>query len=87
MASDMMQVLLIRHGESLNNVIANGLRPRIMQPFANFNIKEFESIWLQKRVDDPPLTSTGEAQAELVAESVADRINRTHHECRAQVRL
>jgi len=58
-----LEVLLVRHGESTNNVAMS----RVAE--AASSKAEFEAAWLSQRVDDPGLTELGARQAEVFAEA------------------
>eukprot|EP01052_Picozoa_sp_SAG31_P028335 SAG31_NODE_2726_length_5182_cov_1.523903_2_plen_61_part_00 len=49
-----MQVLIVRHGNSTNNVFMHDVWGR--RDRGELTPEEAEAIWLQGRVDDPPLT-------------------------------
>jgi len=75
-----MEVLLIRHGESENNVIAANLKTQYVDSQTHkFDLQEFEKVWLVERLDDPPITARGQRQAGLVAETLSPRV-RKHHQ-------
>ena len=55
------RVLLVRHGESTNNVVMRRLFARRSREA--LAPREFERAWLRERVTDPDLTETGVREA------------------------
>jgi hypothetical protein len=61
-----MQVLLVRHGQSLNNVLMAEIDRRAAQGL--ITPAQAEAEWLAERVDDPPLTEEVPATQAITAQ-------------------
>eukprot|EP00041_Stephanoeca_diplocostata_P028337 m.800798 g.800798 ORF g.800798 m.800798 type:complete len:94 (-) comp23357_c0_seq27:1807-2088(-) len=59
--ADELNVVLLRHGESTNNVLLR----KITENISDSGQKEHE--WMSQRTDDPALTPLGRAQAAQAA--------------------
>ena len=56
-----MRVLLVRHGQSENNVIQERLSPMLAR--GEISSQEMWAMWMKERFDDPALTAKGKAEA------------------------
>lgn len=68
-AGDSLQVLIIRHGESTNNQIQSFIGSNAELAAAGPAARE--QRWLQRRLDDPPLSEKGRSEAELLSDFYA----------------
>lgn len=60
-----MKLLIVRHGQSANNVIMHKINARRAK--GEISGKEAEAEWLSDRVDDPTLTEEGLFEARQLA--------------------
>ena len=60
-----LKLLVVRHGESTNNVIAGSIFAGLAA--GTTTSAAAEAAWLKERVDDPPLTAKGEEEASRLA--------------------
>ena len=67
-----LNVYLVRHGESTNNVLAK----RVETAYADgtMSLEAAREEWFAQRSDDPDLTPKGENQAELLAQVLAPEL-------------
>ena len=63
------RVLLVRHGESSNNVLAEELVNQVKE--GKVSRAAIMEDWLRRRTSDPPLTKMGERQAQDLANFLA----------------
>ena len=73
-----MEVLVIRHGESANNVIAMNLVHKFIDQKGEIDLEGFEKIWLTIREDDPPMSLLGKQQAALTAATYGPTVCQKH---------
>ena len=59
-----MRVLIVRHGESTNNVLMH----EVLQCMQDDGFAVAEARWLMERSDDPPLTQKGKSEAQELAD-------------------
>ena len=64
-----MEVLLVRHGESENNVVMHQLSSEVRE--GTVDRSESERLWLERRSPDPALTEKGAAEARRLAPEMA----------------
>jgi broad specificity phosphatase PhoE len=57
-----MKVMLVRHGQSTNNIIHERINPLLQS--GKITQSEHQDIWLRERTDDPPLSEKGLQEAE-----------------------
>jgi len=70
-----LHVLLVRHGESINNPIYGEIFNPVSKEPPNSEARQAaEADWLARRLDDPPLTSKGENEARLFSSMYAPRV-------------
>lgn len=83
-----MEVLIIRHGQSQNNVIAEELKPKFVDHSTHhFDLEAFEKEWMVARMDDPPVSELGQRQAEVVGTALSPVINKVHESSKAKVQI
>ncbi|CAE7533352.1 katG1, partial [Symbiodinium microadriaticum] len=72
-----LHVLLVRHGESLNNpLMAKIFGPVADEDPASQRRRDAEARWLAERLSDPALTDKGMQEAEEVANTLAPMLRR-----------
>ena len=64
-----MKLLLVRHGQSTNNILQARLDPMVAR--GEITPEERDRLWMAQRVDDPPLTDTGCDEAQKLGEYYA----------------
>lgn len=63
-----LEVLIVRHGESENNIIMEEVFARTYaQPFSSEEFQKADKEWLARRSEDPSLSAKGMAEAEQFA--------------------
>ncbi|CAE6964809.1 katG1 [Symbiodinium natans] len=73
-----LNVLLVRHGESLNNpLMAKIFAPVVDEAPASLRRREAEARWLAERHSDPALTTRGVEEAEDLAKASAPMLLRS----------
>eukprot|EP01052_Picozoa_sp_SAG31_P033156 SAG31_NODE_3712_length_3957_cov_9.372041_4_plen_163_part_00 len=80
---DLLRVLLVRHGESINNQIQSSIANSADLAAAGPTARE--QRWLRRRQDDPPLSEKGRTESELLADFYAPILARVARNGRVQI--
>eukprot|EP00040_Diaphanoeca_grandis_P024479 m.134528 g.134528 ORF g.134528 m.134528 type:complete len:272 (+) comp29744_c1_seq1:99-914(+) len=63
--TDSYDLVLVRHGESVNNILGKELASKI-----SFHSEQFEREWMNKRLEDPPLSDEGHREADMLGKAM-----------------
>jgi hypothetical protein len=82
-----LEVLLVRHGESQNNVIMRALISHHLDPLTRRPVlAEFEKEWLLHRQDDPPISTRGQQESSLLAAALCAQVSESQARGASKVR-